>query len=259
MTVRTAADPDDYRSIAWRPPSAMRWGLPSALAVVVFFAVEPLLPLALTGLGVRLTTVSSLVLGFGAYAIAVVWAAVVSRNAGSGSLRRDFGLAIRPIDLGIGLLAAIAVEVVRAVLGVVLASATPIRPTTNVHLANSVGGNVVLGLTAVLVAPAVEELITRGMLMRAIRVAIVRRGLPGDGRRHLAVDASVLGSAAIFTALHLHEAPDLVTGVALVLGIFPIGLVVAWLATRTGRLGPGIVTHALVNALAFAAALALAH
>jgi hypothetical protein len=110
----------------------------------------------------------------------------------------------------------------------------------------------------VLIAPAVEELVTRGMLMRAIRAAIVRRvPEPSEGRRHLAVDASVLISAAVFTALHLHEAPDLVTAVALVLGIFPIGLVVAWLATRTGRLGPGIVTHALVNALALAAALSL--
>ncbi len=145
-------------------------------------------------------------------------------------------------------------------IGAVLTAVTPLRPTTNVHLTGSTAGNVVLGIVAVLVAPAVEELITRGMLMRAIRAAILRRSVePTEGRRHLAVDASVLLSAAVFTVLHLHEAPDLVTAVALVLSIFPIGLVVAWLATRTGRLGPGIVTHALVNALALAATLSLAH
>ena len=192
--------------------------------------------------------------------MAVGYAVVVSRRAGSGSLRRDFGLAIRPIDLGIGLLAAIGIEIVRVLIGAVLTAVTPLRPTTNVHLTGSTAGNVVLGIVAVLVAPAVEELITRGMLMRAIRAAILRRSVePSEGRRHLAVDASVLLSAAVFTVLHLHEAPDLVTAVALVLSIFPIGLVVAWLATRTGRLGPGIVTHALVNALALAATLSLAH
>ncbi|HEV7622793.1 MAG TPA: type II CAAX endopeptidase family protein [Amnibacterium sp.] len=258
MTLRSATEPADYRSILWRPPREVRWGLGTAVAVVVFFALEPLVPAGLAALGVHLTAVGSITIGLGAYALAVVYAVVVSRRLGLGSLRRDYGLAIRPVDLGIGLLAAIAVEVVRVISGIVLAQATPERPTTNVHLAGSPAGDVVLGVVAVLIAPAVEELVTRGMLMRAIRAAIVRRvPEPSEGRRHLAVDASVLISAAVFTALHLHEAPDLVTAVALVLGIFPIGLVVAWLATRTGRLGPGIVTHALVNALALAAALSL--
>ncbi|MGN6744109.1 MAG: CPBP family intramembrane glutamic endopeptidase [Amnibacterium sp.] len=258
MTLRSATDPGDYRSILWRPPSTMRWGLPAALAVVVFFALEPLVPVWLARLGVRLPPVGGIALGLGAYAVAVGYAVVVARRLGSGSLRREYGLALRPVDLAIGLLAAIAVEIVRVLTGLVLATATPARPTTNVHLTGSTAGDVVLGVVAVLVAPAVEELITRGMLMRAIRAAVLRRAAePSEARRHLAVDTSVLLSAAVFTVLHLHEAPDLVTGVALVLGIFPIGLVVAWLATRTGRLGPGIVTHALVNALALAAALAL--
>jgi membrane protease YdiL (CAAX protease family) len=259
MTLRSATAPDDYRSILWQPPARMRWGLGAASAVVVFFALEPLVPTGLAALGVHLPAGGATAIGLAAYALAVLYAVVVSRRLGLGSLRRDYGLAIRPVDAGIGLLAAIAVEIVRVITGVVLTQATPARPTTNVHLAGSTAGNVVLAVIAVLIAPAVEELVTRGMLLRAIRAAIVGRATePSEGRRHLAVDASVLISAAVFTALHLHEAPDLVTGVALVLGIFPIGLVVAWLATRTGRLGPGIVTHALVNALALAAALTLA-
>lgn len=260
MTWRAATDPGDYRSIRWRPPHAMRWGLGAALAVVVFFALEPLLPLGLAAIGVPLSPAVGLAIGLGAYAVAVAYAVVVSRRRGLGSLRLDFGFAIRPIDLGIGLLAAIGVEVVRVITGLLLASATPARPTTNVHLTGSTAGDVALGVVAVVIAPTVEELVTRGMLMRAIRASILRRRPdPSEGRRHLAVDASVLLSAGVFTALHLHEAPDLITAAALVLGIFPIGLVVGWLATRTGRLGPGIVTHALVNALALAAALALAH
>jgi len=260
MTLRTATDPGDYRSIAWRPPQTMRWGLPAAVVVLVFFALEPLVGVGLAALGVHVSTAGAIAISVGSYAVAVAYAVVVSRRAGSGSLRRDYGLAIRPIDIGIGLLAAIGIEIVRVLIGAVLTAVTPLRPTTNVHLTGSTAGDIVLGIVAVLVAPAVEELITRGMLMRAIRAAILRRSVePSEGRRHLAVDASVLLSAAVFTVLHLHEAPDLVTAVALVLGIFPIGLVVAWLATRTGRLGPGIVTHALVNALALAAAVSLAH
>jgi membrane protease YdiL (CAAX protease family) len=248
----------DYRSLAYRPPDAVRWGLDAALVPIALFALEPLLPLGLAALGVALPPFGGLAIGIGAYALAFAWAVLVARRLGIGSLRADFGWAIRPIDLGIGLLAAIGVEIIRIIIGIVLAAATPLRPTTNVHLGGSVAANIALAVVAVLIAPAVEELLTRGLLMRAIRNAVLRRAPdPSEPRRHLAVDASVLLSAAVFTALHLHEAPDLVTGVALTLGIFPIGLVVGWLATRTGRLGPGIVTHALINATALAAALAI--
>jgi membrane protease YdiL (CAAX protease family) len=251
-------DPDDYRSIDYRPPPEVRWGLLAAAVPIVFFVLEPVLVGALAAIGVRVAGIPSLALGVGAYLLTVVWAVLVARRRGTGSLRRDFGLAFRRVDLALGLGAAIAVEIIRVVLGVVLMSVTPARPTTNVHLSSDPAVDVVLGIVAVLVAPFVEELLTRGLLMRAVRNAVLRRSRePSEGRRHWAADASVLLSAAIFTALHLHEAPDLVSAVNLVLGIFPIGLVVAWLATRTGRLGPGIVTHALVNGLALAVALAV--
>ncbi|MDH2444219.1 CPBP family glutamic-type intramembrane protease [Amnibacterium sp. CER49] len=259
MTLLTRVrDTDDYRSLDYRPPPEVRWGLLAAAVPIAFFVLEPVLIGALAVAGVRVSGIPSLVLGVGAYLLTVVWAVLVSRRRGLGSLRRDFGFAFRWIDLAIGLGAAIAVEIIRVIIGIVLVSVTPARPTTNVHLSSDPLANVALGVVAVIVAPVVEELLTRGLLMRAIRNAILRRRPePSEGRRHWAADASVLLSAAIFTALHLHEAPDLVSAVNLVLGIFPIGLVVAWLATRTGRLGPGIVTHALVNGLALAVALAV--
>jgi hypothetical protein len=254
---RDVADPDEYRSLAYRPPAGVRWGLPAALAPALVFALLPLVSLGLAALHIDLGE-AGLGVGVGVYLVTAAWAVVVSHRRGLGSLRRDFGWAFRPIDLAIGLVAAVGVELVRILIGLVLVSVTPARPTTNVHLSHDAVQNIVLAVVAILLAPAVEELLMRGMLMRAIRNAVLRRAAdPSEGRRHWAADASVLLSAAVFTVLHLHEAPDLVTAVSLTLGIFPIGLVNGWLATRTGRLGPGIVTHALVNGLALAVAFAV--
>ncbi|MDQ1512891.1 MAG: protease family protein [Microbacteriaceae bacterium] len=258
MTARQVADPGDYRSLDYRPPERVRWGLPAALVPLAFFALLPLLLPALSAIGLSPSGWGRLVIGVGAYLLPAAWAVVVARRRGLGSLRRDFGLAFRPVDLAIGLAAAIGVELIRLLIGVVLVSVTPERPTPNVQVSDSVAGNVALAVIAIGIAPVVEELLMRGMLLRALRNALLRRRPePSEARRHWATDASVLLSAAVFTALHLHEAPDLVTAVTLTLAVFPMGLVVGWLATRTGRLGPGIVTHALVNGLALALALTL--
>jgi membrane protease YdiL (CAAX protease family) len=256
--LRQAADPEDYRSLDYRPPERVRWGLPAALVPVALFAVEPLFPAALTLLGLHPAGWVSLAIGVGAYALAAAWAVLVSRRRGLRSLRLDFGLAFRPIDLATGVAAAVGVEILRILIGLVIVSVTPARPTPNVHLSTNLAADVALGVIAIVVAPTVEELLMRGMLLRAVRNAVLgRRPGASEARRHWAVDSSVLVSAAVFTVLHLHEAPDMVSAVTLTLAVFPMGLVAGWLTTRTGRLGPAIVTHAVVNGLALALALAV--
>nr|WP_256431122.1 CPBP family intramembrane glutamic endopeptidase [Plantibacter sp. CFBP 8804] len=97
---------------------------------------------------------------------------------------------------------------------------------------------VVAVLAATVIAPVVEELFFRGLLLRS-----VRGSLPGR-----AAWIAVVISAALFASLHLVVASGpseaLVTGV----GTFLVGLGTGTAAVLTGRLGPAIVTHIVFNA-----------
>jgi membrane protease YdiL (CAAX protease family) len=97
---------------------------------------------------------------------------------------------------------------------------------------------VVLTLAAVLVAPVLEELLFRGVVLRGL---MLRTGF---------WPAAVV-SSLVFGAFHATgtgvEAVPLVIATA----VFGLGLCV--LTRRTGRLGPAIGVHALRNAFAVAA------
>ena len=85
-----------------------------------------------------------------------------------------------------------------------------------------------LVLIVVIGAPLVEELFFRGLFLRALQ----KRGLPDW--------AAVVGSAAVFGAVHFQ--------LLQFVGLFAIGLVLAVMAVRTGRLGMSIATHMAFNA-----------
>jgi membrane protease YdiL (CAAX protease family) len=76
-------------------------------------------------------------------------------------------------------------------------------------------------------APVVEEIFYRGLLLRALQ----KRGLPPA--------ACIVLTGLLFGASHL-EGLQLVA-----LSLF--GMVLAWLAVRTGRLGPSIAAHVGFN------------
>jgi membrane protease YdiL (CAAX protease family) len=107
-------------------------------------------------------------------------------------------------------------------------------------------GIVLLFAITVIGAPIVEELFFRGFVQRAA-VAAFRRGIPADpsadAERAAWRTATALGlfvTALFFGVIHfqLQQAPALVA----------FGLVLGVMAYRTGRLGPGIVTHMAFNA-----------
>ena len=89
-------------------------------------------------------------------------------------------------------------------------------------------------LVAVLLAPAVEELFFREMLL-----ARVLAGAP----RWLAITAT----ATAFGAFHLAAG-----GLALMLTLAFMGVVLAWVRLRTGSLAAPFLVHALNNAIAIA-------
>lgn len=190
-------------------------------------------------LGVIVCSTAGLWVGLGGAAV------YASRIQGTGSLVRDFGLRLGWLDPLIGAVAGVAAQYVLGLVVVYAYQASGVsRQTINqlgqpaqqiTGLAHGLGGVVLLVLVLVVGAPVVEELFFRGLLLRALR-------------NRFGSAAGVIGSGLVFGLAHFEplQLP--------VLALF--GMVLAMLAIRTGRLGPGICAHAAFNAVAVYALLA---
>jgi uncharacterized protein len=245
---------------AWfAEPQDLRWGIPSALIpwgvlallVAAQFAVAPLLRAGHVRLPREPTTFA---IALGAYA-AVAVAGVLVLRLGRGGGLRDIGFAFRPLDLALGLAGFVAVEIVRAVLGAVavLIVGTPSHGNLEVGPSPLWFALDVI-LVAGLIAPVIEEAITRGLLLRAVRTSVLRRGLrrgddPDDRRLQVrAAVVSVAVSSGVFVLAHLYEGwDDARVVLLLIVTTLPMAIVAGWLAIATRRLGAGIVMHVLIN------------
>jgi membrane protease YdiL (CAAX protease family) len=94
-------------------------------------------------------------------------------------------------------------------------------------------------LTAVVVAPVTEELTFRGVLLKVFEKR---------GRRFTIVITSLV--FAVFHMLGLPGDQFLQAAAIVVPTIFIVGVVLAWVTFRTGRLGPAIFIHSGFNLLA---------
>jgi membrane protease YdiL (CAAX protease family) len=171
-------------------------------------------------------------------------AVVASRLRGSGRLSTDFGLRLRPWpDIPLG--AAVGIGSQYLLLAVLY---LPLRPFVH-HLDQRLGqpaqqltkgtsgaGFVILALLVTVGAPLVEELYFRGLVMRSFE-----RLLAGLGRR-LGPATSIVVTALLWGLAHDQHLQ--------LLGLTGFGIVLGYLAHRTGRLGPGLVAHASFNAAA---------
>lgn len=92
-----------------------------------------------------------------------------------------------------------------------------------------------LVVTAVLLAPAGEEMLFRGVLFQGLR-----------GRWGFWVAA--FGSAGLFTIAHLGDASGALGDAIIVAGILPLGLIFAALMERRGSLLACVLAHAVYNA-----------
>lgn len=250
---------DDYSSIGYRPDAAIRWGLPQfAIGIGLFVAI--LIVVNALALFVPRAAQSPLLFaavlaGYGALFLSALHAA---RSRGTGSLARDFGLRFRPVDLATGLGVGIAAKIVGVIIAIPLVGLTGGVPTSNVPVQSDLVWIVLNTVVATtLVAPLVEELFFRGLLLRAIRNGVLRgrashprTAPPSAARARSALLASILISSVAFMAMHLYQAPDLTTLLVLGTSTLVLGLANAALATRTGRLGPGIVAHMVFNGVA---------
>lgn len=157
----------------------------------------------------------------------VVWAGEVR----GGGVRRDFGLALRPVDVVVGLAAGVAAQVVVSVAYVVVEQLVDLDSDQTARQISAKGAG--LGVVALLVlfgvvAPVVEELFYRGLVLRSLE-----RSMPGG--------VALVTSALIFGGVHFE--------LRLLPGLFFAGLIFGWLVQRSGRLGPGVFAHIGFNSV----------
>jgi membrane protease YdiL (CAAX protease family) len=171
--------------------------------------------------------------------VAVLWWA--SRHKGQRSLAKDFGWRIRPRDwwwLFVGVAVTIGLGLLLAPINSLLPDTEEVQSVAR-DLANITRPSaVVLAILAVVVvAPAVEELLFRGALLRSLQ----RRTTDGWA---IAIQGTVFGLIhASGTSFDLTAIPTLAA--LTILGVF-LGVI----ATRSGSLSRSILIHAGFNAVA---------
>lgn len=231
---------------AWR---GSRWGLGDAwwglLAFVAAGIVLSVAVLAATGgdvddLDLGPYAISLLVIGNVIAFLGIPWLA--TRRKGLGSLRDDFGLRFRPIDLAIGLGLGIAGLIGAAIVGTLIDAALGAEETTSnipVDALEGPGEVIAFFLAVAVVTPIVEELFFRGLVYRSLQ------------KRGSSITSSVAWTTFVFVIPHLLAAEDVVSLMSLTASIAVLGLAfhTACLLTQ-GRLGAPIVAHAVVNGIA---------
>lgn len=176
----------------------------------------------------------------------VGWPIVATRFKGQRSLTRDFGLAIKPVDIGWGIgagLLALGLSIGANLLWVAIEGGTPPDNADFIPKSLSGFGPVVVLFALVAVGtPIAEELFFRGLFLRAV----ARRWTPTTG---------AVVSSMVFGLFHAQGGGFLHSGF-IVLVTMAYGFVFAIVDIRSeGRLGPSIVAHMVVNGVGVAAAL----
>lgn len=163
---------------------------------------------------------------------------------GRGREDRDLGLSVEPGDL-IYLPLGLLLQIVLAVLFLPLAnlllpdggSAQQIGDT--ISALTTTAGKLAAVAVAVVLAPVTEELIFRGVLIKA---------LSGLRRMWVIVISSLVWSA--FHLLGLDPATFWASAAIVIPELFILGVVLALITFRSGRLGPAIFVHSGFNLLA---------
>ena len=183
--------------------------------------------------GVNADGLARFVVGqIGLWVVFFITAAIASRRFGTGRLSPDFRLAIpvgdavRAFWVGVVVQLAI-VPLLYLPLAVVGLDLDVSGPAESLFRDLSLFGAVLVGSGAVVVAPVAEELLFRGVLLRGLA-------------DHFATGPTIWLSAALFAGTHLQlvQFP----------GLLAIGLVLAWLATRTASVGAPLWAHVGFNA-----------
>jgi membrane protease YdiL (CAAX protease family) len=179
-------------------------------------------------------------------------AVVAIRSRGTGSLRRDLGLEVRPWDVLVGPAIGFAGQILLLpLLYLPLEHAIPhLDKRLQAPAKHLTGGfpGLDLALIAVLtvvVVPVVEELFFRGLVLRAL-LRVFKGAGPVLGVAFAVVADGVIFGLAHFELLQL-------------LGLAAFGAVLSLMAYKFRRLGPGIFAHGVFNLLAILSVAGVLH
>ncbi len=170
---------------------------------------------------------------------------LASRTQGTRDFVRDLGLRFRPIDL-VGIAVGIGGQILVAVMYAPFQrhihnfNAPSQRLTGGAHG----GGFVIIALATVVVAPFMEELFFRGLVLKAL-VRLMTPLRAAGGARTAGVVVAVVVDGLLFGLAH-GEWVQLA-------GLAAFGMVLAGISYRTGRLGMNMVAHASFNLVAIVA------
>lgn len=161
---------------------------------------------------------------------------ISARSWGTGDLLGDLGLRSRWIDLGWGPLIWLAAITVQILLGGLILT-FDLPTVSNTEGMSEMSGRtaeiVVLVFAAVVMAPIVEELVFRGLLMRSLA-------------RVMRAPWAILIQAFLFGLLHLNPEAG-IANLGLVVILTGVGAVFGVAAHRLGRIAPSIIAHAIFN------------
>jgi membrane protease YdiL (CAAX protease family) len=185
------------------------------------------------------TTLLGLWIGF----IGAPWLA--SRTQGTRHFFRDLGVRFRVIDL-LGILIGVGGQILVAIMY------APFQhdiknfngPSQRLTGASHGAGFVVIAIATVLLAPAMEELFFRGLLLKGLVRLFTKLGAVG-GARIAGVILAVIVDGLLFGLAH-GEWIQLA-------GLATFGAILAAVSYRTGRLGMNMVAHASFNLVAIIA------
>ena len=169
-----------------------------------------------------------------------------SRHWGTGSLKKDLGLYFRASDVIVGSIVGVAGQLLLVPLIYLIyqtLTGSSIRslsaPAQNLVNAGQGASTVLVGFLIVIGAPLVEEIFFRGLVLRSL----LGRTSAFGGRASTFV--AVVGSALLFTVAHLEGLQSF--------GLFALGLILGYMAARSGRIGATVFAHASFNLVSFVA------
>lgn len=157
---------------------------------------------------------------------------LASRSEGSGEARHDFGLEARWVDVPVGVVTGVGLQLLLlpALYWLLQRVTGPLDvdgPAAELaDRAGGIPGWLLFALVVGVGAPIAEELFFRGLLRDTL-----------GSRWGSAV--GVVGSSALFAATHFQ--------VVQFVGLFVAGLMWAVLSQRAGRLGPAVLSHMAFN------------
>ncbi len=162
----------------------------------------------------------------------------LSRKRGSGSLAADTGFVLRLRDwwgVPAGMLLQLVIALITAPLVFWLfGDDAPEQGVAEIADATETfAEQLVIVISVAVLAPIIEEIIFRGMLLNVLT-------------RSMSKWPAILISAAVFAAVHLVDP----SAIAVIPGLFLLGVVLGWVTLRRGDISLAITLHSGINLLA---------